>query len=96
MSHNRPDLNKRKGIAMIINWVTAKARQFLPGQDAGLDELNVSFDFALSPEIMDLLYAQNDDCMDASVAEADQPPAKDADAAAITQFELDEHELALT
>jgi hypothetical protein len=93
MSHNRPDLNKRKGIAMIINWVTAKARQFLPGQDAGLDELNVSFDFALSPEIMDLLYAQNDDCMDAAVAEAGQPAE---DAAAITQFELDEHELALT
>jgi hypothetical protein len=93
MSHNRPVFNKRKGIAMIINWVTTKARQFLPGQDAGLDELNVSFDFALSPEIMDLLYAQNDDCMDAAVAEAGQPAE---DAAAITQFELDEHELALT
>jgi hypothetical protein len=78
---------------MIINWVTAKAQQFLPGQDAELDELNVSFDFALSPEIMDLLYAQNDDCMDAAVAEAGQPAE---DAAAITQFGLDEHELALT
>ncbi|MGZ5576962.1 MAG: hypothetical protein ACXWEV_08770 [Methylobacter sp.] len=51
---------------MIINWVTTKAQQFLPGQDAGLDELNVSFDFALSPEIMDLLYAQNDGCMAAT------------------------------
>ena len=53
---------------MIINWVATKAQQFLPVQDAGLDELNVSFDFALSAEIMDLLYAQNDDCMDAGVS----------------------------
>ena len=93
---------------MIINWVTTKAQQFLPEQDAGLDELNVSFDFALSPEIMDLLYAQNDDCMDAggrapTVGLGDagavagmQQLAEDADATAITQFELDEHELALT
>jgi hypothetical protein len=81
---------------MIINWVTAKAQQFLPEQDAGLDEFNVSFDFALSPEIMDLLYAQNDECMAAeAITEANQP-AEDADATAITQFELDEHELALT
>ncbi len=50
---------------MIINWVTTKARQFLPVQDAGFDEFNVSFDFALSPEIMNLLFAQNDDCTDA-------------------------------
>jgi hypothetical protein len=80
---------------MIIDWVTTKAQQFLPEQDAGLDELNVSFDFALSPEIMDLLYAQNDDCMDAgAVAEADQP-TEDLNTTAITQFELDEYELAL-
>ena len=80
---------------MIIDWVTTKAQQFLPEQDAGLDELNVSFDFALSPEIMDLLYAQNDDCMDAgAVAEADQP-TEDLNTTAITHFELDEYELAL-
>lgn len=46
---------------MIIDWVAAKAQHFLPAQNTGLDELSVSFDFALSPEIMGLLYAQNDD-----------------------------------
>lgn len=84
---------------MIINWLAAKAQQFLPAQDAGLDELSVSFDFALSAEIMDLLSVQNDDCMDAggratqgAVAEAGQQPEA---ATAIKRFILDEHEQAL-
>ncbi|MDO9270638.1 MAG: hypothetical protein Q7T96_16155 [Methylobacter sp.] len=119
---------------MIINWVTTKARQFLPVQDAGFDEFNVSFDFALSPEIMNLLFAQNDDCTDAGgttpwMGEVEQrmeqlPRAmhgaiaddcmdaggratqgagaetgrqvEDANATAVTQFALDEYELALT
>ncbi|TAN71036.1 MAG: hypothetical protein EPN17_02465 [Methylobacter sp.] len=70
---------------MIINWLAAKAQQFLPEQDDGLDELSVSFDFALSAEIIAVLYAQN---------ELDQQ-AKAADASTMTQFALDEHELAL-
>jgi hypothetical protein len=45
---------------MIFDWVAAKAQHFLPAQNIGLDELSVSFDFALSPEIMGLLHAQND------------------------------------
>ncbi len=78
---------------MIINWMATRVQQFLAVQDAGLDELNISFDFALSPEIMNLLYEKNDGCMDAeAVVEADQQAE---DAAAITQFALDEHELAL-
>ncbi|PPK74081.1 hypothetical protein B0F87_11111 [Methylobacter tundripaludum] len=90
---------------MIINWVATKAQQFLPVQDAGLDELNLSFDFALSPEIMNLLYAQNDACINAgdraqtlgdsgAVAEEDQQ-AEGVNPTAIVQFALDEHELAL-
>ncbi|MDP1664804.1 MAG: hypothetical protein Q8L79_06710 [Methylobacter sp.] len=102
---------------MIIKWMTTKARQFLPLQDAGFDELNVSFDFALSPEIMNWLFAQNDDCTDAggrathgavaddctdaggramhgAIAETGRQ-AEDANATAITQFALDEYELAL-
>lgn len=52
---------------MIINWVAAKAQQFLPVQDAEIDELSVDFDFALSAEIMDLLYlyGQSNDGMEA-------------------------------
>lgn len=69
---------------MIINWVTAKAQQFLQVQDAGFDELGISFDFALSTEIMDLLYAQNAANQQAEAATT-----------AMTQFALDEHELAL-
>lgn len=109
---------------MIINWVATKAQQFLAVQDAGLDELNGSFDFALSPEIMNLLYAQNAGSIEGrsgsttprigevesrleqrarapkvgdaagAVAEAGQQ-AEDVTATAITQFALDEHELAL-
>jgi hypothetical protein len=75
---------------MIINWVTTKAQQFFPEQDAGLDELNVSFDFALSTEIMELLYAQDVACTDAGQqAEADN-------ATVIRHVDLDEYELALT
>jgi hypothetical protein len=75
---------------MIINWVTSKAQQFLPEQDAELDELNVSFDFALSPEIMELLYAQNEACTDTSQqTEADSVTV-------IRHVGLDEYELALT
>lgn len=106
---------------MIINWVAAKAQQFLPVQDAGLDELSVNFDFALSAEIMELLYAQNDDCMEAggraaqgavaddgmeagggsviessdgAVTEASQQ-VEAAEVAVMSEFALDEHELAL-
>lgn len=68
---------------MIINSVAAKAQQFSPVQDAGLDELSANFDFALSAEIMDLLYTQN--------AAGQQAEA----ATAMLQFALDEHELAL-
>jgi hypothetical protein len=50
---------------MIINWVAAKTQQFLPVHDAEPDELSVNFDFALSAEMLGLLHAQNDDCMDA-------------------------------
>lgn len=67
---------------MIINWISTKAQQFFPEQDAGLDELSINFDFALSDEIMDLLYAKN----------AASQQAKAAKAAAITQLALDERE----
>ena len=69
---------------MIINWLAAVAQQFLPVEDAGLDEheLSISFDFALSGEFMDLLYAKNAAC-------------QQAETATIPQFALDEHELAL-
>jgi hypothetical protein len=83
---------------MIIEWMAGKARLFLPEQD---EEFNVGFDFALSPEIMRLLYAQNDDCMATelkgavqTIAEPAQQETEDRDAF-IAQFELDEHELAL-
>ncbi len=55
---------------MMINWAVAKVQQFLPIVDAGLDELSVSFDFALSAEVMDLLYAKNDGCMAATVPDS--------------------------
>ena len=84
---------------MIIDWMASKAQLFLPEQD---DEFYLGLDFALSPEIMSLLYAQNDDCTDAEekgvtqqvIADPAQQEAEDADAF-IAQFELDEHELAL-
>ena len=50
---------------MIINWVAAKTQQFLSVQDAEPDELSVNFGFVLSAEMLGLLHAQNDDCMDA-------------------------------
>ncbi len=78
---------------MIINWVAAKAQQLLPAQNAGLDEL--SFDFALSAEVMDLLYAKNDGCMaPGAVAEAGQQDEA-ANMNGIIRVALDEHELAL-
>lgn len=67
---------------MIIDWVAAKAQQFLPAED---DELSVNFDFALSAEIADLLYAQN---QAAGQVEA-------VNTGATLRFALDEHELAL-
>jgi len=84
---------------MIINWMASKTQLFLPEQD---DEFYLGLDFALSPEIMGLLYAQNDDCTDAeekgvtqhAIAEPVQQETEYADAF-IAQFELDEHELAL-
>ena len=94
---------------MIINWVATKAQQFLPVPDPGLDELSVNFDFPLSAEIMDLLYAQNDECMDAggriasgtatesnegAVAGASQQ-VEAAEVVVMSEFALDEHELAL-
>lgn len=106
---------------MIINWVAAKAQQFLPVHDTGLDELSVNFDFALSAEIMELLYlygqsnggmdagAVADDCINAEsgiasgtstessegiVAGARQQ-VEAAEAAPLSRFALDEHELAL-
>ncbi len=65
---------------MTINWLAAVAQQFLPVEDAGLDEheLSISFDFALNAEVMDLVYAKNT-----------------ANAATTMQFALDEHEQAL-
>lgn len=72
---------------MIINWLTTKAQQFSTAQNVELDELNVGFDFALSPEIMNLLYVQNDQCM----TETD----RQTEDVTVTQFALDEHELAL-
>jgi hypothetical protein len=82
--HNQPEFNK-KGIPMAINWIETKAQQFLPVQDAELDELSISFDFALSAEIIDLLYAKN----------TASQQAKSAKAASITRVALDEHEQAL-
>ena len=70
---------------MFINWVAAKAQQFLPVQDAGLDELSINFDFALSAEIMGFLYAKN----------SASQQAEAANATATMRFILDEHELAL-
>ncbi|TAK60687.1 hypothetical protein [Methylobacter sp.] len=60
----------QKGILMIINWVAEKAQQFISAQDAELDELSINFDFALSAEIIGLLYAQNNGFMNAE----DAPP----------------------
>lgn len=86
---------------MIIDWVAVKMQHFLPVQNAGLDELSVSFDFALSPEMMDLLHALNDDLYaggrvtQGAVAEAGQQDQA-ANMITIMQLALDEHELALT
>ena len=80
---------------MIIDWVAAKMQYFLPEQNAGIDEF--SFDFALSPEMMGLLHAQNEDGTDTAAQEADAEAGQQdqTDMIAIMQFALDEHELAL-
>lgn len=70
---------------MITNWIAEKTQPFLPISADELDELTVSFDFALSPEMMAMLYAQNAPC----------PPAKTAAVITPTSGELDEHERAL-
>ncbi|HEY8034909.1 MAG TPA: hypothetical protein VIF37_04915 [Methylobacter sp.] len=79
---------------MIINWVAEKTQQFLTAQDTSLDELSVNFDFALSAEIMSLLYAQNDECMDAGVT-TEAALQDEVSSVTLPQFALDEHELAL-
>ncbi|MGZ5007068.1 MAG: hypothetical protein ACXWFI_04310 [Methylobacter sp.] len=84
---------------MIIDWMAGKAQLFLPEQD---DEFYLGLDFALSPEIMNLLHAQNSDSLAAeqegaqqqAFAEPVQQETEDADTF-IAQLELDEHELAL-
>lgn len=68
---------------MVINWVATKAQLFLPVEDTELDELSVNFDFALSAEIMELLYTQNTAGNQAKTVNT------------TVQFALDEHELAL-
>lgn len=50
---------------MIINWITTKTQQFLPAQTDETDELSVYFDFALSAEMLGLLYGQDHACIDA-------------------------------
>ncbi len=70
---------------MIINRLTALAQQFLPEQNAEPDELSVNFDFALSAEMLDVLYAQN---QAVQLVQA-------ANAGPYTRVELDEHERAL-
>jgi hypothetical protein len=94
---------------MIINWMATKAQQFLPVPDTGLDELSVNFDFPLSAEIMDLLYAQNGDCMDTEgriafgtaiesnegAVAGESQQVESAEVAVMSGFALDEHELAL-
>lgn len=67
---------------MIINWLAAKALPYLTRDDAELDEFSVDFDFALSAEIMAMLYAQNTRCAP-------------AEAVRLSSSALDEHERAL-
>ncbi|MEY3879913.1 MAG: hypothetical protein RIQ94_708 [Pseudomonadota bacterium] len=70
---------------MVITWVTTKAQQFLVAEDAELDALSVNFDFALSAEMLDLLYQQK--------AAAQLPQVTKS--AVVIPVTLDEHELAL-
>lgn len=79
---------------MIINWLAEKTQQFLAIQDTNLDELSVNFDFALSAEIMGLLYVQNGGSLDAE-AITETALQDEANSVALPQFTLDEHELAL-
>jgi hypothetical protein len=71
---------------MIINWFATKAQQLFLVQDTEPDELSEDFDFALSAEMMALLYAKN------VLQQRNYTITKDA----FSQFALDEHELALT
>ncbi len=80
---------------MMIKWVTTKAQQFFPVKDAGVDEFSVNFDFALSIEMMALLSAQHDHYMQQGAVAGTRQQAEIADAPAISQLDLDEHELAL-
>ncbi|MFU8788009.1 MAG: hypothetical protein ACNA7G_03210 [Methylobacter sp.] len=68
---------------MIINWLSAKALPYLMIDDAEPDELSVDFDFALSTEIMAMLYAQN-------------TTYAPAETMGLRPCALDEHELALS
>lgn len=70
---------------MVITWVATKAQQFLAAEDAELDALSVNFDFALSAEMLDLLYQQK--------AAAQLPQMTKL--TAVPRITLDEHELAL-
>lgn len=80
---------------MIINWVATKAQQFLAVKDADFDELNINFDFALSPEIISLLYAQNDDNLNVEGRATDEEADQQIEEIEAPAFTLDEHELAL-
>jgi len=80
---------------MIINWIATKAQQFSAVKDAAPDELNVNFDFALSPEIISLLYAQNDDSLNAGSGAPHEEADQRLEQANTLAFTLDEHELAL-
>lgn len=80
---------------MMIKWVTTKAQQFLPVKDAGVDEFSANFDFVLSVEMMALLSAQHDRHRQQGAVAGTHQQAEIADAPAISQLALDEHELAL-
>lgn len=71
---------------MIIDWIATKTQYFFLAQDFEPDELSENFDFALSSEMMALLYAKN------AVQQRNHSTRKDS----FSQFALDEHELALT
>ncbi len=80
---------------MIINWVATKAQQFLAENDADFDELNINFDFALSPEIISLLYAQNDSNLNTGDRAQHEEADQQTEEINTPAFALDEHELAL-
>lgn len=57
--HNRPDLTEPKGLLMMTDWLAAVTERLLPARNAEPDELSIDFDFALSAEMMDWLYARH-------------------------------------